>query len=188
MEQKSEIRRIARNVRTALPESIRKRYSEQIVSHIIQHPFFQECDTVCCYVAFKGEADISMLMDAAWAAKKRVVVPKVLTQETMEFFTIHSRRELSPGAFGILEPEDDKEPWCAGEEERVLILLPGLAFDREGNRLGYGGGYYDRYLKSHPSFHTIGIAFSVQCLENIPAQPHDQKTEIVITEKGIYKS
>lgn len=188
MERKSEIRRIARQARTALPKSLRACYSEQIVSHVIGHPFFQECDTVCCYVACKEEADLSLLMDAAWAAGKQVAVPKVLTDEEMEFFAIHSREELSPGFFGIFEPTNPQIPWSAKTGEQVLVLLPGLAFDREGNRLGYGRGFYDRYLRAHPSYHTIGIAFSVQCMEQIPAQPHDQRAEIVINEKGIYRS
>lgn len=187
MEPKSEIRRIAKQARMALPESLRTCYSEQIVSHVIRHPFFQECDTVCCYVACKGEATLSSLMNAAWAAGKQVAVPKVLTEENMDFFVIHSLQELSAGAFGILEPMCKERPWSAKAEERVLVLLPGLAFDREGNRLGYGKGFYDRYLKAHPSYHTIGIAFSVQCMEHIPAQPHDRKAEVLITEKGIYK-
>lgn len=187
MEPKSEIRRIAQNARTALPESVRRRYSEQIVMQIMRHPFFQDCDTVCCYVACRGEADVSLLMDAAWAAGKQVAVPKVLIKEEMDFFVIRSRQELSAGSFGILEPIHHEYSWTAKAEERVLVLLPGLAFDRKGNRLGYGKGFYDRYLSAHPSYHTMGIAFSVQCMEQLPAQPHDQKVEILITEKGIYK-
>lgn len=173
-----------------LPESVRTCYSEQIVSHVMQHPFFQECDTVCCYVACKGEADLSGLMDAAWKLGKQVAVPRVLDKETMEFFVIHSLQELSPGAFGILEPHRAVTPWYARAGEKVLILLPGLAFDQAGNRLGYGRGFYDRYLHAHSDFHahTMGIAFSVQCVADIPAQPHDQKVEIVMTEKGKIKS
>ena len=97
----------------------------------------------------------------------------------MNFF---AARELVPGRFGIREPVGDEVP-----PPPDLILVPGLAFDRTGNRLGWGGGFYDRWLGSHPGVPRLGIGFSCQVLERLPGEPHDMRVNFVLTEDGLVR-
>lgn len=115
---------------------------------------------------------------------KKVAVPKVIVDNFMKFYYIDSLKSLTPGAYGILEPE--AYPQREACKEHALVILPGVAFDRQGNRIGYGKGFYDNYLSTHPQYHRIGLAFSAQCVDFIPADCHDIRVEAVITEKGNY--
>lgn len=208
MDPKLEIRRVKAKSRNDLPADLRRRHDGEIVSRVARHPFFLDCGTLFCYVACKGEVDLSHLMEIAWQAGKRVAVPRVragqvisrevskeagareislnpiLANHEMDFFEIHSFSELSPGYAGILEPSQGESPIGINKGEKVLVLLPGLAFDRSGNRLGYGKGFYDRYLERHPKFYTMGTAYSMQCEETLPTSPHDKKVQAVMTELG----
>lgn len=92
---------------------------------------------------------------------------------------------LSPGAMGILEPVPAVCP-CADGEEQALIIMPGVAFDRKGNRIGYGGGYYDRYLQRHSAHITVAAAFEFQIFDEVPHEDTDIRPRMLVTEKGIY--
>ena len=111
---------------------------------------------------------------------KKVAAPKVERDE-IAFYEIGSIRECRPGAFGILEPASYKAP----ADEKGLILLPGLAFDMSGNRLGYGGGFYDKYLKSHPDYPCAALAFELQILDEVPHEEHDKTVDYIITPERI---
>lgn len=170
----------------------------------MEHPLFQSAREIYCYASFRGEVETGRLMEEAWKSGKRVALPRVRDKGQMDFYYIDSLLELSCGYQGILEPAKDtsrialpgaKRPSGkagrrnnaqadSAKSAETLIILPGAAFDREGNRLGYGKGFYDRYLRAHPGCGRIGLAYSVQCMEKIPADPHDFCVEAVITEKG----
>lgn len=193
MDPKSEIRRVKAKSRNGLPPDVKRRYDEEIVSRVARHPFFARCEILFCYAACKGEVDLSRLMEIAWQGGKRVAVPRVRAKEDcakehspneMDFFEIQSFSELSPGYAGILEPMQGKIPMEVKQGESVLVLLPGLAFDKAGNRLGYGKGFYDKYLERHPMFYTMGITYSMQCVETLPADSHDRRVQAVMTELG----
>lgn len=208
MDPKREIRRIKAQLRNDLPADLRRRHDGEIVSRVARHPFFVTCGILLCYVACRGEVDLSRLMEIAWQAGKRVAVPRVradqeisrevpkearareislnpiLVNHEMDFYEIQSFSELSPGYAGILEPMQGKILVEVKQGESVLALLPGLAFDKAGNRLGYGKGFYDRYLEQNPGFYTMGIAYSVQCEKTLPTSPHDRKVQAVMTELG----
>ena len=96
---------------------------------------------------------------------------------------ITSFDELKPGAYGILEP-DAGIPASADDG---LMIMPGVAFDTNRNRVGYGGGYYDRYLESHPQLHTLALAFDMQVLFEVPAEEQDIKPQLLVTETNIYQ-
>lgn len=121
----------------------------------------------------------------------------------MEFYFITKLEELKIGKFGILEPITE-EIFC-NTQQRVIILIPGLSFDKKGNRLGYGGGYYDRYLEriletnhnvieinhniteTNHNITKIGLAFDCQIAEEIPVQPHDQKMDIIVSQSKVWR-
>lgn len=139
--------------------------------------------TVCCYVSLENEADTRQFL--SWTLERGLflAVPRVRGRE-MEFCKIASLKALVPGCYGILEPETA----CAAETpEQGLMLIPGLAFDRAGNRLGYGGGYYDRYLRKNPQFLKAGISYEFQIMDRLPAEEWDVPVDWIVTEVGICK-
>lgn len=200
LETKRQIRTRALKRRRALTEDLRDRYSQKIRSLTVMHPLFQSAREIYCYASLPDEVWTAGLMDEAWKLGKRVAVPRVTDEGKMDFFYIESPAELSPGYYGILEPAQDvgrlalpksisksgMHPNSAIGESQALVLLPGAAFDKKGNRIGYGKGFYDRYLHRFPKCRRIGLAYSIQCVEEIPAEPLDTGVEAVITEKGNY--
>ena len=119
---------------------------------------------------------IDVLGGTAYASGKHVAVPKV-QGEIMHFYEITALSDCVPGAFGILEP--------AGEEkDRIatpgFMLVPGLAFDKNGNRLGYGGGFYDKYLASHEEIITAALGYDFQIVEKVPSESHDRRMDYLI--------
>lgn len=174
---------------------MRQRYSRAITERVLSHPFFQCADTILCYVSFREEVDTKDLISSAWETGKTIAVPRVLKDNRMEFYKIRSMEELKIGYQGILEPEADRNRhvrnvqngnFIGQDARRTLMILPGAAFDRKGNRIGYGKGFYDAYLDRYPYFYKMGLAFSCQCVEEIPAEPHDICVDAVFTEVGDY--
>lgn len=182
LETKKDIRdRIRKKRKSLLPEQ-RQAYGRQITEQVIRHPFFQREEEIYCYVSFGEEVPTFELIKSALKMGKKVAVPRVIVDNNMEFYYIDSLKELKTGHFGILEPEAAAEKRAEGRQG--LVLLPGMAFDRNGNRIGYGKGFYDTYLSAHPQLGRIALAYSLQCVEWIPADVHDVRVEAVITEKG----
>lgn len=142
------------------------------------HPLFKEARQILCYLSTEYEADTSQIIRAAFSAGKQVAAPKVLSKTKMEFFRLDSPDALVKGAYGIREPASE----ILADASPSLVLMPGVAFDRQNRRIGYGGGYYDRYLKAHPEHRTIALAFSMQVVPVLPAEPHDIRPEYLITE------
>lgn len=188
METKKEIRKRSLEKRKALPPDIRRKYSRVITERVLCHPFFQCADTVLIYASFREEVDTTELIHAAFAQGKIVAVPRVQSDNRMEFYEIHSADELTPGYQGIPEPEGDASRLVRVMDEQAgkhaLMILPGAAFDRKGSRIGYGKGFYDAYLNRYPCFYKIGLAFSDQCVAEIITEAHDVCVDAVLTERG----
>lgn len=188
LETKKDIRRQARSDRAGLPEGKRIAYSASIQHKLLEHPFYQQADEIYCYVSFGDEVITAQILEESFRQGKKVAVPKILTEEMkdcrkyMEFFYIHSMEELEEGYYGILEPVTRER--AVGRN--VLVVMPGVAFDSSCHRIGYGGGFYDAYLRRHPDYRTIALAYSIQCLEQIPCMEHDICPEIILTEKESY--
>ena len=142
---------------------------------------FKEAKAVAFYVSLKSEADTEALIDEALAMGKCVVVP-VIVKDDLKFVEIKSRKaELAEGPCGILQPaEGVLRPF---PNERIdLIVVPGVAFTKEGARLGRGKGFYDRFLKSLPGrIKRIGLAYDFQIIEDLPVTPHDLPVDTVLT-------
>lgn len=183
LETKKEIRRRIKDCRALLSDETRQIFSDQIYNKLVSHPLYQTAKEIYCYVSFGEEVSTNAILAHAWKHGKKVAVPKILDNDTMEFFYIDTREQLKEGFYGILEPVTEKI--ACGEE--VLVVMPGVAFDREGGRIGYGKGYYDGYLHKHPDYHTIALTFEVQCLEQIPTEAHDIRPEWILTEKETYQ-
>ena len=178
MEEKGFYRKLVKALRRELGEDKRKALSEAIFPYLYESPLWQEARRVYLYVSMPGEVEMRPLIEQAWMEGKQVAVPKVL-EGRMVFIEIFSFQELSPGFYGIWEPKGQEEVlW-----EDALVILPGVAFDKKGHRIGYGGGYYDRYLAAHP-LKTLALAFGFQVFEELPSEEADIPAGGLITPEG----
>ena len=188
METKKVIRKQFLQKRRDLSDALRKSYSQIICKNVSEHPFFQSANIVCCYLPFREEVDTTALIELAWKCGKQVLVPKVRSDQYMDFYILHDFQELTSGYQGILEPQRPlEERIIVPDTKYVLMIFPGCTFDRFGNRMGYGKGYYDTYLEPYHRIHKMGLAYSVQCTEQLPVEHHDIRVDVVMTELGDYR-
>jgi 5-formyltetrahydrofolate cyclo-ligase len=167
----------------------RRRKSLQVAENLWKLPEVSEAAMLFIYVNFRSEVETMGLIRQCLARGKKVAVPLTNVAESRlhPFLINDPRLDLRPGYCNIPEPMAEKlsavEP--GGIE---TIILPGSAFDEQGGRLGYGGGYYDRFLLNDaPLARRIGIAFEQQIVEQLPMLPHDQYLHILVTEKRIIR-
>ncbi|MBQ6121716.1 MAG: 5-formyltetrahydrofolate cyclo-ligase [Clostridia bacterium] len=140
---------------------------------------YRDCKSLYAYHSFNQEVRTNPIIRRAWADGKRVAVPKVVGDE-MVFIWIDSFDNLAPqGAFHIMEPIENGP--VAGDET-ALILMPGLAFDPQGHRVGYGGGYYDRYLAAQPSHPTVALCYDFQLYDHLDVDEYDVPVDTIITD------
>ncbi len=145
---------------------------------------FKNAGTILAYMAMRGECDPAELVRAAAELGKTVAYPVCGENKSLELYVPKNDGCFICGAYGIAEP-DRKRSRKVSEAEVDLIIVPGLAFDTKLNRLGRGGGYYDRLLQRTSAF-KLGLALSCQLLEDIPTEEHDAKMDVVSSEFGIY--
>lgn len=185
---KNEIRILMKNKRELLSEGQRKDYNQKIRDRLFSLDHFKECPALFTYVSFGSEADTIAIIETAFRIGKRVYIPKVEGRE-MNFYEIHSLNSLTRSKFGILEPAGSDHPYPEYEDliNKKIMLLPGLAFDKAGNRIGYGAGYYDRYLGKYneKDWLKIGLAYNFQVVENIPADDTDIRADYIITDEAL---
>lgn len=201
-ERKGELRRAIVAGLAAMTPEIRRRKSEAICRHIAALDVYAKARTVMAYVAMEMEPDPWPLVRAMWQAGKRVVLPRVEPPfEEPRIGYVHQRQivpvvlgaqpvddprdhgELAMTVFGILEPKSAAA--AVPPTEIDLILVPCLAFDRRGHRMGKGGGFYDRFLsRQDVAAATCGLAFTEQVFGRLPVCPHDQAVDVLVTETG----
>lgn len=180
---KINIRKTMIEKRDALNSDLRSKFSEKIKNKILSNIFYKEAKSIFCFIGFGSEVNTIGIIEDALKDGKKVYVPRVRNKE-MKVIRIDSLDNLKPGVFGILEPEDGEEL----NEDCDLILMPGVAFTKEGKRLGYGGGYYDKYLAQYNSNTLkIAIAYSIQVIDFIPTESYDKIVDYIVTEDFTYK-
>lgn len=180
METKQVIRTCIYEIREHLTPSQWETMTSRIERNVFFHPAYRQAEDILCYLDIRREVGTRGIIEKAWKDGKRTWIPKVMGKE-MEFFRLTAWEDLSPGAFGIPEPKDGER----FQEKQGLVVLPGTAYDASGYRIGYGGGYYDRYLAKHPELKKMGIGFSFQLFPTLPKEPCDIPVDIVITEEGV---
>ena len=179
---KAQLRRELKRKRAALSPEERRQCSLRICALVEASPVFRQARTVFLFASFGTEVDTFPLLGRALLSGKRVALPRtLLSEKRLVFHRIFTLGELVPGAYGIPEPPPENP--VVPCEEADLVLVPGLAFDREGFRLGYGGGFYDRILRKIRA-PRVGLAFSFQLIERVPREEHDLPVDGVVTEKG----
>lgn len=177
---KKEIRKKIREEKLKYPISVIDTNSYIIVKYLLSATEYANCDTLFCYVSFNQEVNTKFLLEQAFK-EKEVAVPKIVNDE-MKFYYITSYKELQPGNYGILEPVSSREA-IPIKTKNNLCIVPGLAFDNEKNRIGYGKGYYDTFFHKYKEIPILknAIAFDFQVLDKIPADNHDEKMDLIIT-------
>lgn len=153
------------------------RQSAEILAALEAHPAFRAATTVLLYHSLKEEVDTHEFI-RKWSREKRILLP-VVVGDDLELRLYTGPEDLKPGAYGIEEPTGELFTDYADID---FIVVPGVAFDRNGNRLGRGKGYYDRLLPRIPSAYKAGICFPFQLVEEVPAEPFDIRMDEIITQ------
>ncbi|KYK24923.1 hypothetical protein AYK25_05805 [Thermoplasmatales archaeon SM1-50] len=145
--------------------------------------WYQDAHTILFYVSYNNEVHTHTMIQESLLQMKTVIVPKTDTQnKTLILSELSSWDDLYPGAYTILEPRDNRLR-VIPFSQIDLCIIPGVVFDCKGNRVGYGGGYYDKLLKTRCHAHRIGLAFELQIVNSIPTETHDIQVEKIITEE-----
>jgi len=193
---KEKVRKKAVETRDSIDEESRQQKSEEIAKKILEADWFKEADIVLSYHAFRSEVEVDALNRAVLTQGKKLYLPKTYVKEKqIRFFEITDLSKLKRGYQKIWEPTGEEPEFSfetvKEEQKKVLMIMPGTAYDARGYRMGYGGGYYDRYLNAHEAewkmidFMTGFAAFSEQKMILIPGERCDVKPDVIVTEKEI---
>ncbi len=151
--------------------------NEKIVAELLELIATIKPKAVHSYLPMGSEVDIWPVIEYLLQAEVTVVTPKSLPKRKLEHLVLKSTNELEEGIFGTRHPAGSQ----VFDGRYDLIIVPGLAFDHHGNRLGYGAGYYDNFLKDHPEAYKVGVAYPFQVLEKIPVDAHDVRLDEIIS-------
>ena len=185
---KQELRNRYLQRRNDLSVRERKEKSIQVLQNLKKLPEFQKAEEVLIYLNYRSEVETLPFVEELLQQKeKRVFVPKVCGMD-IRFFEIISMEDVESGYQGILEPKEGMIEVSVQKPDgkNCIMVLPGSVFDRKCNRMGYGKGFYDRFMKLVPQMYGAGLAFDCQVAPAIPIQAHDYRMNALITESGCY--
>jgi len=178
---KTSLRKKIAEARDGLLQKVRESKSREIECRLFSLPEFQSAAFVLFFASFRSEVNTMPMIQHALDSGKRVVLPKVKGRDLMLFEIKDFIKDIEPGAFGIPEP---RETWPVALSEIGFVIVPGLAFDEHGNRLGYGAGFYDKLLKEYTGA-TAAVAFELQIVPTVPADAHDIPIQKIVTEQRV---
>lgn len=181
---KDKIRKQVLEHRFRLSARERRSRSDEIERVLFSLPEFRAAPLVLFFASFQSEVQTHQMIRHALGIGKRVALPKVRGKELALLEIENFDRDVSPGAWGIPEPDTGT---LATLEDIGLIIVPGAAFDEQGNRIGYGGGFYDRLLPAYAG-PTVALAFELQIVPSVPVDPHDVPVKRIVTEKRIIEA
>lgn len=179
METKEQLRKLVHARRGQAASTDLTRDSSIIFHKILGMKEYVIAGSIYAYMDHNNEVMTRAFLARALGDGKRVAIPKVTGKGTMEFRYIDSLKQFQTGPLGIAEPVDDTD---LADSETALIIMPGVAFDPACHRVGYGGGYYDNYLREHPNHITIAVAFDFQVFDEVPFEEHDYVPRMLVTE------
>ena len=181
---KKKIRKEMIDKRSSMEDMEVTKKSFEICKKIMSMNIYKDSKVILAYMSARHEVDLSYLIGNAIEAGKLVYLPKVESKTDMKFYLYDGNLKL--GKFGIKEPVSkaalDEELL---KEEGVLMIVPGVAFDKTKNRLGHGGGYYDRFFDKDNKLFKLAVGYDYQILDSVPADEHDKKVDTIVTEKDI---
>ncbi|MFN3966409.1 MAG: 5-formyltetrahydrofolate cyclo-ligase [Endomicrobiia bacterium] len=183
--EKNQLRKKILKLRNSISKKEWGKRSERIYKNILKLDEFLKAKTVMLFASFGSEPDTKKIIIESLKMKKRVVLPKVDTKKNilkpMEIKNYY--RDLKPGFHNILEPVEKAK--VINEKDIDIVIVPGVVFDSKGNRIGYGKGYYDNFLKKIPLKKRIGLSFECQIVKRLPHRKKDLAVSKLITEKGV---
>jgi 5-formyltetrahydrofolate cyclo-ligase len=186
-ETKKEIRERALLARRAVTPDELDALSARVGINLVGQPEFKRARCVASYVGMKGEVQTAAILEGAIASRKRVIVPKTdVRSGLLLFYEIRGLESLGPGTFGVLEPlagDAPQVPLAASD----VVLVPLLAWDARGFRVGYGKGYFDRALADRGRSVAIGLALEAQKVDRVPETSHDVRLDMVLTERRVLR-
>lgn len=183
--EKNKLRAELLAVRDRLDPAEKAANEEKIFGYFRELATYRYSDTLLLYSPIKGEPDVNVVAEAALADGKRIAYPVTdPANRTMKFFYVNSPDELVPGHYGILEPPQGAELFTDDVNTHAICIVPALAFDVDGYRLGYGKGYYDRYL-AHFTGVKVGLIPSKFVVPRLPRGRYDLAVDVIITEDGV---
>lgn len=178
---KKEIRNHILSIRKSLTEAEVNRLSNVICNRLSDSMLLKDVLDICFYMPIQNEVDLSGLLPKCRENQIHMWLPRI-SDGCMDFYQYTEHTPLIEGAYHILEPDNDTKLL---PDARTLILTPGSVFSVKGDRIGYGGGYYDRYMKQYPFCKYVAVCYDFQILDDIPCEEHDQKPDVIISEKRI---
>ncbi len=185
-DRKHRLRKVMRNCRDALPPEQARALSRSVQTRAIALECYREAAAVLLYAAAGNEVATDLIFEDARGAGRPVFYPVADPESrSLDFRAVSSSDDLRPGYFGIPEPRGAQrfEPQRG---DAAVVFVPGLAFSPSGERLGRGGGFYDRFLASTgPGVTAVGLAYSFQVMERLPQEPWDQRLAYVVTERAV---
>ena len=176
---KAELRKKILQEMKALSQEQKQAMDRALTERFLKHPFYQEAKVIATYLSFPHEFQTQELIKRMLKDGKKVLIPKTYPKGRMEF-VVYDPKQLAKTSFGLLEPQGDLE--VVEPSQIDLIHVPGLAFTTEGYRIGYGGGYYDRYLE-HFAGHTMSTIYPCQ-VQEFNLENHDIPVQEVLTYEG----
>ncbi len=182
MERKAEIRKRIKAELAKLPAEEREAKSRQIKKHLLNNPYFKKAKNIFIYLSFQKEVDTFPIIRESLELGKTILVPWTINQKEMIPLLLNDLEHLGKDEMGIPCPLH-KIPFPPRRIE--LVILPGLAFDKKGNRLGRGKAFYDRFLSAiDPGTRKIALAYAFQVIDSLPVSAHDVPVDEIITENG----
>ena len=175
--EKKDLRAFIRAKKRAMTSAQVEAASARLAEKLFQHPAYQAAKSLYGYLSYNQEVRTAAILRQAQRDGKRVAVPKVFGDE-MKFLWLDDLSAVAPGAYNIPEPIADGPE---ADDETALVLMPGLAFDPEGHRCGYGGGFYDKYLAAHPKHVTLALCYAFQMLDHLDTDKVDIPVQYVIS-------
>ena len=182
-ESKTALRVALLSQRNSLSTEKADSWSRSIQARLLETPLYQSASAIALYSSVQNEAATEKIRDHSLRSGKRVVYPRLVPNRSLEFVEIESATELVCGKLGIAEPVGDKVLSYSGELD-LLLIVPGVAFDPKGNRLGRGQAWYDRVIRQWGSRATpVGLAYEFQIIERVPVDPWDEKVLFISTQE-----
>ncbi len=178
---KKELRTVIREKKRAMTEEQIQQTGRLLGEQLRAHPAYGEAKSIFGYLPYNQEVRTMPMLEQAQKDGKRVAVPKVIG-DSMIFIWLDDLSRVEKGYCGIPEPVDNGPE---AVDETALMLMPGLAFDLQGHRCGYGGGFYDRYLEQHPHHPTLALCYGFQVMEHLETDSHDIPVDFVLAQEVV---
>lgn len=184
MKDKQALREAMRGSRRALPKAQQEKAARDAAARLYGFAPYMKAKTVMAYIACQGELSLAPVIDDALRSGKTLLLPRCDAPGVITARRVMRLSQMSPGAYGLMEPEAGSEVFPP--EEIDLILVPGTAFDAGGGRLGQGGGYYDRFLEKTGAL-RVGVCHAFALQKSVPAEAHDARMDYILTPQAVIR-